>query len=65
MEESEESDSEFWDELEKNPILLKTADYIKKFRRMTTRRSPLERRKTLIQAIEYPEIKNLPGSQDT
>ena len=65
MEESEESDSEFWDELEKNPILLKTADYIKKFRRMTTRRSPLERRKTLIQAIKYPEIKNLPGSQDT
>ena len=64
MEETEESDNEFWLKLEKSPVLLKKNDYMNKFKRAGTIRNTLERRKTLIQASMLPETQLITNFQD-
>lgn len=65
MDATEESDSEFWGELEKSPVLLSATDYSSKFKKKPTRVTSLERRKTLIQVKESADIKAFASSQDT
>ena len=65
MEPTEESDSDFWSELEKSPVLLNTADYSRTFKKKATRAANFERKKTLNQVQNSPEIKMFAGSQDT
>lgn len=65
MEEIEDSDDDFWGDLDRKPALLNTSDYSKKITRSPTMRSPLERRRTLIQAFESPETKLMSVYQDT
>ena len=65
MEPTEESDPEFWSELDKSPVLTSTSDYPKAFKKKPTRAANFERKKTLIQVQDSPEIKAFSGSQDT
>ena len=65
MEEVIDSDTEFWSDFEKVPILLKTIEYIKKFNRIATKRSIINRQKTLVKATDFPDFGPLNLSQDS
>jgi hypothetical protein len=64
MEETEESDSDFWSELERNPELLKQSEYTKKFKKQTIIKTPSEKKKTLVQAFDSPESRALVKTQE-